>query len=161
MPFSGVATNQPHAPDGFLLCNGDSVSRTQYPELFSIIGDHFGPGDGANMFKLPDLRGRSPLGAGVGGVDSAGNALTERLLAQSGGKEAVQLTVHQIPRHRHGFVMGYPKTQDPGKNNYACRPELTQHVDPYKSAIGTEEAGGDQPHDNMAPFLVVNFIIKF
>ncbi|HZY09364.1 MAG TPA: phage tail protein, partial [Ilumatobacteraceae bacterium] len=59
--FGGTA-----APSGWLFCDGSNVSRTTYADLFAAIGVTWGPGDGSTTFKLPDLRGRSLLGAGVG-----------------------------------------------------------------------------------------------
>ena len=84
------------APDGWLFCNGQPVSRSAYPDLFAAIGTTYGAGDGVNTFNLPDLRGRTVLGAG------AGSGLTNRPLGQSGGAETHTLSVAQMPSHNHG-----------------------------------------------------------
>lgn len=86
IPFAGSS-----APDGFLLCNGDAVSRTTYAELFAEIGTTFGEGDGSTTFNLPDFRGRMAIGVAASGTASA--------LGETGG--AIDHT-HTGPSHSHG-----------------------------------------------------------
>lgn len=73
--------SMPGDPVGWLLCDGRTVSRTTYPQLFASIGTAFGGGDGSTTFNLPDLRGRTIIGAG------AGPSLTARALGDDGGEE--------------------------------------------------------------------------
>lgn len=80
------------APSGFLLCDGSSVSRSTYAELFDVIGTNFGQGDGSTTFGIPDLRGRVIVGA------SANHSL-----AETGGEETHQLVSAEIPVHSHGI----------------------------------------------------------
>lgn len=82
--------------DGWLLCNGQAVSRTTYAALFSAIGTRYGDGDGSTTFNLPDLQGRSPIGAG------SGDGLTFRdINAPQVGEERHTQTVDEMPEHTH------------------------------------------------------------
>lgn len=80
------------APSGFLLCDGSSVSRSTYAELFDVIGTNFGQGDGSTTFDIPDMRGRVIVGA------SANHSL-----AETGGEETHQLVSTEIPVHSHSI----------------------------------------------------------
>ena len=71
------------APDGWLLCNGQAVSRTTYSKLFNVIGTTYGEGDGSTTFNVPDLRGRTPVGVGTGTASDA----TAHALGQAEGTE--------------------------------------------------------------------------
>lgn len=86
------------APSGWLLCDGSAVSRTTYARLYAAIGTTWGAGNGSTTFNVPDLRGRTPIGAGTG------SGLTARTLAGSGGAETVQLDVTTMPSHSHTFT---------------------------------------------------------
>lgn len=92
---SGVVTTT--APSGWLLCNGNAVSRTTYSTLFASISTTYGAGDGTTTFNLPDMRSRMPIGVGTG------TGLTARALAGAGGVETVILTSTQsgVPAHSH------------------------------------------------------------
>ena len=83
------------APSNYLLCDGSTVSRTTYSQLFSVIGTTWGAGDGSTTFKLPDFRGRVLLGSGTG------SGLTARSLAGSGGEETHTLISSEMPSHTH------------------------------------------------------------
>jgi microcystin-dependent protein len=85
----GVVTT--NAPSGWLLCNGDIISRSTYSALFSAIGTTYGSGDGSTTFALPDMRGRVPMGVGQGA------GLTNRTLASTTGLESVTLSSSNIP----------------------------------------------------------------
>jgi len=142
------------APAGWSFCNGALVPIDQNPTLFQLIGTTYG-GDGQNNFALPNLQSRVPIHVGPGFA-----------LGQSGGVETVTLTTSQIPAHSHvptcNGSQGTSKT--PGgqvwafapNNAYATNTAPSLNMDP--GAIGS--AGGSQPHDNMIPFLVINFIIS-
>ena len=102
----GVVTTT--APSGWLLANGDAVSRTTYGSLFSAIGTTYGTGNGSTTFNLPDLRGRLPMGVGTGvglnasgtGVTS-GSAMTARALGAWFGEETHLLTTSELASHSH------------------------------------------------------------
>jgi len=86
MPFAGVAP-----PAGWLVADGSAVSRADYPQLFAAIGITYGAGNGSTTFNLPDMRGRAPIGAGVG------PGLTARSLGQTPGAETVTLARANLP----------------------------------------------------------------
>ncbi len=89
-------------PPGWLLCDGQELSRTDYPALFDTLGDTYGPGDGTTTFNLPNYVDRSPMGAGI--ADAAGAPLTTVDDANGrryGGKAAHTLTLAQMPAHAH------------------------------------------------------------
>jgi microcystin-dependent protein len=144
------------APAGWAFCNGALLPIDQNPTLFQLIGTTYG-GDGQTTFALPDLQSRVPVHVGPGFA-----------LGQSGGAETVTLTTSQIPAHGHvpqcfsnqpGGNLNSPQggvwaTSTSG-GVYANSAPAT-NMNP--NAIGS--AGGSQPHDNMIPFLVVNFILS-
>lgn len=89
--FAGTA-----APDGWLLCDGSAVSRTTYSALFAAIGTAYGPGDGANTFNLPNLRGRVPVGLDAGQSDFSN-------VGKTGGAKTHTLSHAEMPSHTHGM----------------------------------------------------------
>jgi microcystin-dependent protein len=140
------------APANWLLCDGALISRTTYATLFGVIGTNYGAGDGSTTFKLPDLRGRVPIGAGQG------SNLTNRVIAATGGAETHTLTVSQMPSHSHDIPL-YDYS-DGGQANLTTAG--TDDVTDFRSNSQdpVDLTGGGQPHNNMQPFLVVNHIIK-
>jgi microcystin-dependent protein len=132
-------------PAGWLLCDGAAVNSTTYPDLFGAIGYTWG-GSG-DTFNVPDLRGRAPIGSGQG------SGLTNRTLAQKGGEETHQLTVAEMPSHSHTLetIPNYDGTNGYWELNMMANPET----------VTTNPTGGDQPHNNMQPYAVVHFIIKY
>jgi microcystin-dependent protein len=145
------------APVGWLLCNGQVLSISQYEALFSLIGTTYG-GDGISTFAIPDLRGRIPLHQGTG---SSG---TRYVLGQLGGVEEVQLLGNQLPRHTHSVnVVSAPgTTTSPAKALWAESSIDQYSTDASNSAMGSQTiaaVGGTTPHDNMMPFLPISFII--
>ena len=131
-------------PETYLLCNGQAVSRTDYPELFAIIGTRFGFGDGSTTFNVPDYRDKFILGAG-GDV----------YVAETGGEKEVTLTVDQMPSHRH---------EQYGITANASSSYLSPIIDNAYSvrATGnfTSNVGGGQAHNNMPPYVGTYYIIK-
>jgi microcystin-dependent protein len=143
------------APVGWAFCDGSLVSIAAYDALFNLIGTTYG-GDGTETFALPDLRGRVPIGQGQG------PGLTPRPQGESFGSEAMPLTVGQLPEHAHGVrasetaTTTKPKGAVPAAGGpYAAAPAAGHSFDKL-SQLGT---GGNQPHDNMAPFLTISYII--
>lgn len=145
------------APRGWQFCQGQLLSIAQNSALFSILGTTYG-GNGMTTFALPDLRGRVPLGPGQG------LGLSPRTLGEQGGVETVTLISTQIPAHTHALnaSSATPTTADPGgallptgaSRIYAGGAPSAQ-LSP--TSIGV--AGGSQPHQNMQPFLAMNYII--
>lgn len=144
------------APAGWAFCNGQILPISENDVLFNLIGTTYG-GDGQSTFALPNLQSRVPVHQGSGFT-----------LAQAGGAESVTLTTTQIPAHSH-VPMAFSGTgnqNSPGGGVWAASSPATQFATPVNvpslaMANGTlSAAGGSQPHDNMVPFLVINFIIS-
>jgi microcystin-dependent protein len=133
-----LCTARATADAGYLLCDGAAVSRTTYSKLFAAIGTAYGVGDGTTTFNLPDLRGRTPVGAGQG------SGLTARAVGQSGGGEAATIERNQMWRHL---------TDEPAGPAWAY---ATSTPGPQIYLAG----GGGALHDNMQPYTVVNYQIK-
>jgi len=133
------------APHGWLLCDGSSLLCTTYPSLFSAIGTTFGAVDGTH-FSLPNLEGMFPLGAG-GSFAAA--------LGTTGGEAEHTLITGEIPSHDHSLAGGFTgSTSYPGMT-YTSNPGSTI-TEPYQ----TGDTGGGGAHNNMPPYLAINFIIK-
>lgn len=151
------------APTNWLICDGSAVSRTDYKELFQIIGVSFGEGDGSTTFNIPDLRGRIAVGNGLGTASDAVN----RNIGQTGGSERVTLSVNQLPSHVHKFN----RQQWYGSDTQTTT--STGTIYSWKTTTGGSTSygyqgldyqygptGGGQAHDNMQPYLTTNYIIK-
>jgi len=150
------------APAGWAFCDGTPLPISEYQALFDLVGTTYG-GDGQSTFALPDLRGRVPVHAGT---HSSGRTLT---LGEQGGVESVTLTTQQIPSHTHLIVAssdrgsaaftnttGYPAaTATAGSAIYGTSDNSVLQM----AANAITSTGGSQPHENMAPFTGVNFII--
>jgi microcystin-dependent protein len=147
------------APNGWALCQGQLVPISENTTLFQLIGTTYG-GDGQSTFALPDLRGRVPLHQGQG------PGLSGRVVGQSGGSEQVTLTQAQMPAHTHA-EMGSKAAAQAAAGPSGSVPAATainvygigQPTTPM-AASAVAPAGGGQPHDNMAPFLAMNYIIS-
>jgi microcystin-dependent protein len=145
-------------PSGWMLCQGQILAISEWETLFNLIGTTYG-GDGTATFALPDLRGRVPVHLG-------NNGTTNYAMGDKGGVETVTLTTNQIPIHNHPFLVstdggGAISPQDSvigsGTNVKLFRPQPA--VAPLdSSAIGP--SGGNQPHENLQPYLVLNYIIS-
>ncbi|MEM0995446.1 MAG: tail fiber protein [Bacteroidota bacterium] len=130
-------------PNGWLLCDGRSIERSDYPNLYDVVGG-----------VLPDLRSRFVVGAGQG------SGLSSYPLNAQGGEERVQLSAEEMPSHQH-FGWGENHSDWPygvtGDNN-----NLGAYGNDYDNYLyGTTSAGGDQAHENRPPFFALTFIIKY
>lgn len=151
------------APKGWAQCDGQVMSIQQNTALFSLIGTFYG-GDGQRTFALPDLRGRVPIHEGQG------PGLSPYNVGQVGGTETVTLLLEQMPVHTHQ-MMGQSSLgtlASPLGTNGAGDVWATQsRLNVYSAAVpdtamggqSITSAGGNQPHPNMSPYLVVNYII--
>lgn len=168
------------APEGYLICDGSVISSSTYSDLFSVVTNLYGEGDGSytlqwvdvnddeimdpeeminisSTFNLPDLRGRTIIGVDnsveiVANADSLGNY---------GGEESHILTIDELPSHNHNnqyivipnsLYLQPNRLQDSSSSNGGHR---------VGNNVTTETTGGDQPHNNMQPYLVTNYIIKY
>jgi microcystin-dependent protein len=192
LPYAGAT-----APDGWLLCNGDTVNNLTYPDLFSVIGYTYG--GSASNFVLPDLQGRTPVGRDT--LDTSFDVLGE-----TGGEKDHALTVTEMPGHNHGVNdLGHSHTIfDPGHNHAITDPGHNHWINLHDALAGTgrvegtgdapagsrvtEDAttgisidfgstfivindananvtilsqGGGQPHNNLQPYITLNYIIKY
>jgi len=142
------------APVGWLLCQGQLVSISEYDTLFNLIGTTYG-GDGVNTFALPNLQSRIPVHQASGYP-----------LGMMGGVEQVTLTQTQLPVHTHSAASnGQTAGQTSPTGNFWGTSSIPSYsnVTPTTATMAPASltpAGGNQPHDNMPPFLVINFIIS-
>jgi|SRR6476646_10603500 len=141
------------APAGWALCQGQMLAISENDVLFTLIGTTYG-GDGQTTFALPDLQSRVPVHVGPGFVQG-----------QIAGVESVTLTTSQIPAHSHVPLCnsGAGTNASPQNDVWAALDsniysDVAPSVIMAPSALGS--TGGSQPHDNMVPFLVINFIIS-
>lgn len=151
------------APRGWAFCQGQILSIAQNTALFSLLGTTFG-GNGQTTFALPDLRGRVPVGTGQGpGLPSIN-------LGQVAGEPTHTLIITEMPSHNHAAqAAGNSSSGDnasPGGNTWAtstARDNLYVNAAPNSpmaaNTVTVGIAGGSQPHNNMQPYLGINFII--
>ncbi len=148
-------------PVGWMFCSGQQMPISENETLFQLIGTTYG-GDGQETFNLPNLQSRIPIHMGL-----ASSGVTYQI-AEMAGTELVTLTTQQIPVHTHPLVA----TNDFGSQANAgnavlaaqspvsiYRPNATPPNVPM-NAVSVAPTGGSQPHENMQPFLCINFIIS-
>lgn len=139
-------------PDGWLLCDGSELSRGTYANLFAAIGTSYGAGDGTNTFNLPDLQGRVAVG-----FDSTQTEFDS--LGETGGEKEHTLTIAEMPAHAHGQNMVNTAQHD---NNYVY-PSVGSSANGGISTGHevTQSTGGDGAHNNLQPYVVMNYIISY
>jgi microcystin-dependent protein len=148
-------------PTGWAFCDGQLMPISQNTALFSLLGTTFG-GDGKSNFALPNLQGSAPMQPGQG------SGLSLRDLGESGGEPNVTLLETEMPAHSH-TAQAYANAggQGPAGNTWsdpnqrglnAYAPSSAQNV--QMSPFGLSITGGNLPHDNMMPYLVLNFCIS-
>lgn len=157
-PWTGEIRMFTHdlVPQGWSVCNGSELKISEYPALYALIGTTYG-GDGVSTFRIPDIAGRVPIGAGhAPGMNSYP-------LAQSGGQEKVALTLSQMPPHSHQAHMAAtnPTTNSPTGNMLAKAAQVfsAEAINSTLDSNAISTAGADEAHDNMMPFLAVNYCI--
>lgn len=141
------------APAGWAFCDGQLVPISENDILFNLIGTTFG-GDGQSTFGLPDLRSRVPL--------HMGNGFT---IGEAAGVEQVTLTIQQIPVHNHAFIGSSAAGTSPSPtNNIFGQAQVDIYTPggpgPTLAPQLASIVGGNQPHDNRQPYLVISFIIS-
>ncbi|ALY08994.1 tail protein [Arthrobacter phage Gordon] len=138
-------------PDGWMFCDGAAVSRTNFPDLYNILGTMYGAGDGSTTFNLPNLKGRVPVGVDV--------AQTEfEVLGRLGGSKTHTLSVAELPSHTHG-VGGHAGKDDEnfsgsGTNKFSASDASVISYDLYTTSAGTTGA-----HNNIQPYITMPYII--
>jgi microcystin-dependent protein len=160
------------APASWMLCDGSAISRSAYPQLFSLIGSTYGAGDGSTTFNLPDLRSKMIVGMGQG------TGLTNRVLAATGGEENHQLTIAELAQHTHvqnahthiqdAHYHGVGNAQGTaGGGGYQIAGSvlgnwstLSATATNQNTTATNQNTGGGTGHNTMPPFLVITYIIK-
>lgn len=148
-------------PKGFAFCAGQILAISQNTALFSLLGTFYG-GNGSTNYALPDLRGRVPIGMGQG------PGLQDYVLGEQSGSETVTLLQTEIPSHQHNLMAdGGPGSTSSPVNDAPAR--LVGGTGPYAAAAAPlnqamnstmlAPAGGNQPHNNLMPYLALNWII--
>jgi microcystin-dependent protein len=148
------------APTGWALCNGQLMPISQNTALFSLLGTTYG-GDGKSNFGLPNLQGCAPLHSGQG------PGLTLRDLGETGGAETVTLVPSELPLHTH-TAMAAASSGDASPSGGAWGAALKGHGNLYAASgasnvnmapLALAPTGGSLPHNNLQPYLVLNFVI--
>lgn len=162
------------APENWLICNGQAVSRTDYKDLFNVIGTQYGAGDGNTTFNLPNLSGRVPVGLTTTEGDNY------KLLGNKGGSKTHLLTTEEMPSHTHDGETSDAKTAflravAAAGDFYARNHTVSNGSGGYKDygngssdfpganhyhTFTTNSRGGDKAFDIMPSYIVSHFIIK-
>ena len=148
------------APKGWAFCNGQIMSISQNTALFSLLGTTYG-GDGKSTFALPNMQGSAPISAGQGA------GLTDRVLGEIAGEPTVTLLSSEVPQHNHTYTAG-----SGGRGGVTSVAGNVNGDAPFQTNIYGASADGttmspatiqptpaSQPHENMQPYLGLNYII--
>jgi microcystin-dependent protein len=157
------------APSGWFLCNGQTLAIQQYTALFALIGTYYG-GNGTSTFQLPNLQGRVPIHWGTG------PGLSTYVIGEQAGTENVTLLYNNLPLHSHlvnvstaagaqssplGATLAQSNTGTGHTPNLNVPNFVTTAPNATLAATTIGNTGGNIPHNNLQPFLVVNFIIAY
>ncbi|MCW5851458.1 MAG: phage tail protein [Anaerolineae bacterium] len=147
------------APKGWAFCDGQILPLSQNTALFSLLGTTYG-GDGKSNFALPNMQGNTPMHPGQG------PGLSLHDLGETGGSETVSLLESEIPSHSHALRAASDPSDvqgpSPARSMARSAPGFAYtNTTPNTtlSANALAPAGGDQPHNNMMPYLTLNFCI--
>jgi microcystin-dependent protein len=149
-----------NAPAGWVLCDGRTFSIWDHEELYNVIGTTYG-GDGSSSFKVPDMRGRVPVHKGIDQDN------IKYVVGQSGGTETVGLSPNELAAHTHtALVTGADAAQSVPLVN--CVPAvagetvyLALNPAPVPMSALTSGAGQSTGHENMMPYVCINYMISF
>jgi microcystin-dependent protein len=160
--IAAFAGDEISLPAGWLIANGQAVSRTTYAGLFAVVGTTYGVGNGSTTFNLPDFRGRVAIGKDNMGGTSGGvvNNPSADVLGGAMGAETVTLVVNDLPAHTHSYN---DKVVGNGTGGSDLGPANTNTTSLYTDITGrtTSSTGSGQAHNNMQPSIAMNIIIKF
>ena len=149
------------APKGWAFCDGQILPLSQNTALFSLLGTTYG-GDGKSNFALPNMQGNAPMHPGQG------PGLSLHDLGETGGSDTVSLLESEIPSHAHAMmgINNTPQDTIPGPPEGFAR---SSGANAYQATVNANiaqmsdntiaPAGGDQPHNNLMPYLTLNFCI--
>jgi microcystin-dependent protein len=161
-PFVGQILTVPYnfAPRNWAFCNGQLLPISQNTALFSLLGTFYG-GNGTSNFALPNLQGKVPVHVGAG----PGPGLSSYSLGESIGEETHTLNTNEIPSHTHTvspLASDDERTTDRPQGAYPTRGgeyASTHNSNAPMGAQNTGATGGGQPHSNLQPYLVINYVI--
>ena len=147
LPFSGDVI-----PNGWLLCDGSVIEQEDYPELFEVLAGNYGI-ISREEIRLPDLRGKVTIGKDSTDADFD-------TLGNTGGEKTHTLTVNEMPSHMHNIMTNANWNSLDSTYNHLARG--SNGTDELKDGteFGARASGGSQPHNNLQPYIVTNFIIK-
>ena len=163
IPFGGSTP-----PAGWFLCHGQELSRASYPELYAAIGDAFGGDDERLTFYLPNFKGKVPVGRNSSDTDFED-------IGTTGGEKKHTLTTGEMPTHNHMEKI-YSKNYNDNKSLSGNRAYARSFADvtggwnytvngesggQYVDTTETGNSGSGQAHNNLQPYLVTNYIIKY
>lgn len=134
-----------NAPAGWLICDGSTISRTEYKDLFNAINTNYGVGDGSTTFNLPNLKGKVAVG-----LDANDSDFNE--LGKTGGEKTHTLTIDEMPSHKHIINKAISSGGDGSGLAWSST------TDSNETGIGA--TGGSRPHNILQPYAVINYIIK-
>lgn len=146
-------------PNGWRFCHGQQLPIAENDALFTVIGTTYG-GDGEQTFNLPDLRSRAPIHMGTG---TDGIPYT---IGETGGVESVTLATQQIPIHSHALLAtsAAGSANSPAGRVAGASPSIDLYIEDAPSlnaaSLAVGPSGGSQPHENMQPFICINYIIS-
>lgn len=151
-------------PAGYMLCDGAALSRTVYAALFDAIGTTYGAGDGTTTFNIPNIRGRVIVGQD--GVQSEFSTI-----GQMGGETTHTLTEAELPAHGHSTTGTTSQSVAAGDYLFEAGQYLMTTSEPYsgstissitiESGVTVQPTGGGAPHNNLQPYVVMNYFIKY
>lgn len=142
------------APSGYMICDGSAISRTTYANLFNVIGTTYGVGDESTTFNIPNLKGK--IGVGLDSNDTDFDTLGE-----TGGEKTHTLTTQEMPSHYHDENYGSARWVDSGGLGVQSPGNKVSYGGGGSEKINiTANTGGGQAHNNLQPYVILNYIIK-